>query len=97
MSYSRKIQIPYPGSVARVVHLASTSGNSLGSINPSGKIPRVVVKVQAQKSSLKRKPSITKGGKSYRKKHTMRKSKKSKKSRKQTKKKKGKKSRKTRK
>jgi len=89
MSYSRKIKIPYPGSVARVVHSASTSGSAHGSANPTGKIPKVVVKVLAKNSSLKRKE--TKGGKSYRKKHTMRKAKKS---RKQTKKK-GKKNRKS--
>ena len=89
MSYSRKIKIPYPGSVARVVHSASTSGSAHGSANPTGNIPNVVVKVLAENSSLKRKK--TKGGKSYRKKHTMRKAKKS---RKQTKKK-GKKNRKS--
>lgn len=92
MSKSQKIHIPFQGSTPRVVHLATTSGYVPGNANPSGKIPKVVVKVRAPNSTLVRK-NPTKGGKSYRKKHTMRKSKKS---HKQTKKK-GKKHRKSRK
>lgn len=83
MSNSQKIKIPFLGSTPRVVHLSRTSGNVSGSTNPSGKIPKVVVKVRAPKSTLVRK-NPTKGGKYLRKKHTMRRSKKS---RKQTKKK----------
>jgi hypothetical protein len=83
MSKSQKIHIPFQGSVPRVVHLATTSGFVPGSANPSGKIPKLVVKVRAPKSTLVRK-NPTKGGKYLRKKHTMRRSKKS---RKQTKKK----------
>jgi len=79
---SKKLYIPFPGSVARVNVQAIESGRVLGSANPSGKIPTVIVKLRAPKSTLKRKE--TKGGKYRRKKHTIRKSKKS---RKQTKKK----------
>ena len=99
MSKSQKIHIPFQGSAPRVVHLATTSGIVPGSANPSGKIPKVVVKVRAPNSTLVRR-NPTKGGKYLHKKHTMRKSKKS---RKQTKKKgkkyrkSSKKSRKTRK
>ena len=84
MSKSQKIQIPFPGSTPRVVHMAASSlGNVSGTTNPIGKIPTVVVKFKAPKSTLKRKGTI--GGKyRHKKKHTMRKSKKS---RKQTKKK----------
>jgi hypothetical protein len=89
MSKSQKIQIPMPLSTPRIVHLSRTSGFALPGANPGGKIPQVIVKVQAKNSSLKRKlPTSTKsktGGKSYRK---------SKKTRKQTKKK-GKKHRKS--
>ena len=86
---NNKIRIPFSGSTPRVVHMASTSGIVSGSANPGGKIPKVVVKFRAPKSTLRRKE--TKGGKYYRKKNTMRKYKKS---RKQTKKK-GKKHRKS--
>tara|TARA_B110000967_G_scaffold118025_1_gene120736 strand:+ start:237 stop:530 length:294 start_codon:yes stop_codon:yes gene_type:complete len=97
MSKSQKIQIPMPLSTPRVVHLSRTSGFALPGANPGGKIPQVIVKVQAKNSSLKRKLPSTKsktGGKYHRK---------SKKTRKQTKKKgkkhrrSSKKSRKTRK
>ena len=90
MSKSQKIQIPFLGSTPRVIHMATTtSGIVSESANPGGKIPKVVVKFRAPKSTLRRKE--TKGGKYYRKKNTMRKYKKS---RKQTKKK-GKKHRKS--
>jgi len=82
-----KIHIPFRGS-AKVVHSATTSRDVLGSVNPSGKIPTVVVKVRAKSSPH---PGSKKGGKYHHKKHTTRRSKKS---RKQTKKK-GKKHRKS--
>jgi len=85
-----KIYIPLRGS-AKVIHAADTSGSAHGSENPTGKIPNVVVKVQANSPFKPKETRSKKGGKYHHKKHTMRRSKKL---RKQTKKK-GKKHRKS--